>query len=61
MEDTVEYGVRQAVEVHVPTYVVTMVCPLCHQEISWQTAGVTVCPHCGRSFVVKGQTVDGRR
>lgn len=34
----------QAIEVRVPAYVVTLVCPLCHKGITWERFGVKVVP-----------------
>ncbi len=49
---------KHAIQVRVPAYVVTLVCPLCHKQIVWANSGVTVCEHCGRAFTVK--VVPGR-
>ena len=48
-----ETQIEDGAQVTVPYYIVTMVCPLCHQSITWKQDGITVCPHCGKSFVVK--------
>ena len=45
--------VQDSIEVHPRLYTMTMVCPLCHQPITWNQAGVTTCPHCGAAFTIK--------
>ena len=44
---------HDSIEVHPRMYTVTMVCPLCHQSITWNQVGVTTCPHCGAAFTIK--------
>lgn len=36
-----------------PVYTVTVVCPLCHEVITWKHDGVATCEHCGAQFVLK--------
>lgn len=43
----------QPITVTPPVYVVTIVCPLCHQPMTFNENSVNVCPHCGKHFIVK--------
>ncbi len=37
-------------------YTVTVVCPLCHQAMTFREDSVNTCPHCGKSFIVRSVT-----
>lgn len=50
-----------AVVTQVSIYVVTMVCPLCHEPMAFDAGKVNVCPHCGKAFVVRNTTTMGNR
>lgn len=42
----------QGITVTPKIYTITIVCPLCHQPMSFREDSVNICPHCGQHFIV---------
>jgi len=45
--------INDAITVTPTIYTVTIVCPLCHQPMSFKENSDNACPNCGTHFIVK--------